>query len=427
MLPKNIFLNSNKAVSLFLTAFIYNIILTVNNILGDQMRIKIIFSNLFRRPLRAILPILSIAIGIIAVISITEASKIAKMTVKNELNSLGMDGVSLTCYSQDGKVYLNETDLKAVKENPKIKCATPTVIEFGGYKNLEFNGSALIWGIDKDCDSIIDMQIKYGRGFLQENFENCSKECLVSVKFANDLYGNFERCLGKKIKLTVRHEEFDFTIVGIVEHKSGIMENIAVDYLPQMIYMPYKTMQTCIGSDKLTQISVKFNDNEGRESIKEIVDDLNETKHTNLVTYTDLSDQQAELYGIFNTVSTILIIIAGISLIVAGMSVMTTMLSTVTERKRDIGIKKAIGATYFDIFFEYLTEAVIIGIVGAMFGICIVAVTFTVLNLKFGFELTVTGGIFVVTLLVSAVIGGIFGILPAISAARKSPIECLSA
>ncbi len=381
---------------------------------------------MFRRPLRCFLIILSVAIGVCSVICILKASEIAKELLEGELNALGMDGITISCAGNNEGDYLDSNDLKRLENDNSVVYASPTIVEFGSFITDDGSDSALIWGVGTDCKSVLNIEIIDGEEIGKREVDKKIKSCLIS-KEAADKYFDGD-AIGETISLGLKKKSDEYKVIGVIEHSSGILENVAREFIPEIIYIPYTAMQETLDSKKISQISLKLKDTSNLESgAAALVDMLNSKKGSSNIKYTNLTDQRKNFSNILNYASVILFIIASITLLVAGIAVMTTMFSSINERKREIGIKKAIGAKFTDILLEFLLEAIIITVLGSLAGIAITAYAFTILNLAFGFKLIIDIKLFVYAILLSVSVGCVFGILPAISAAKQNPMQCLSA
>lgn len=393
-----------------------------------NMKIKAVFRSMFRKPLRCMLIILSVAIGVFSVICIQTASEIAQEFLENELNALGMDGITISCVGNNENKYLNTDDLKILEADHTVAYASPTIVEFGSFTVHEQLDETLIWGIGANCESVLSIEVLTGQEIGEREVNDKALSCLISRKMAIKYFGDIESAIGKEIPIYLKKSAETYTVIGVMEHTSGIFENIAGDFLPEIVYIPYTTMQDCLHSQKISQISLKLKDTNNLEKdAAQLVANLNTQKGTNYIKYTNLTDQRNSFSHILKYASVILFIIGSITLLVAGIAVMTTMFSSVNERKREIGIKKAIGARFNDILNEFLLEAIIITLTGSLIGIAITAYAFTVLNLAFGLQLVIHAKLFIYAILLSVSIGCIFGITPAIAAAKQNPIHCLSA
>ena len=393
-----------------------------------HVRIKAVFRNMFRKPLRSVLIILSVAIGVISVLCILKASEIAQTFLENELNALGMDGITISCTVNDENEFLNSEDLHRLESNQAVAYASPTIVDFGTFSIGKEKDDALVWGIGANCASVLSIEIQAGTEIGVGEIESKTPVCLISRESAKQYFGNIDNALGKSIGITLKKSKETYTIIGVMEHTSGILENVAGEFLPEIIYIPYTTMQECLHSEKISQISLKLKDTKNLEQdAAKLVEYLNAQKGSNYIKYTNLTDQRQNFSHILQYASVILFIIGSITLLVAGIAVMTTMFSSINERRREIGIKKAIGATFADILYEFLLEAVIITVIGSLVGIAITAYAFTVLNMTLALQLYIDIRLFVYAILLSVSIGCVFGITPAISAARQNPMQCLSA
>lgn len=392
------------------------------------VKIKAVLQNMFRKPLRSMLIILSVAIGVISVICILKASELAQDFLETELNALGMDGITISCVGNEEDAYLNSADLQRLENNQAVAHASPTIVDFGAFSIDKQTDEALVWGIGANCTSVLSIEMQAGTEIGMEDIQNKASACLISSEAAKQYFGDINHAIGKTITISLKKSTADYTVIGVMEHTSGILENVAGEFLPEIIYIPYTTMQDCLHSEKISQISLKLKDTKNMDqNAAKLVANLNALKGSNAIKYTNLTDQRQSFNHILQYASVILFIIGSITLLVAGIAVMTTMFSSINERKREIGIKKAIGATFTDILYEFLLEAIIITLIGSLVGIAITAYAFTVLNITLGLQLFIDLRLFVYAILLSVTIGCIFGITPAISAARQNPMQCLSA
>ncbi|MCX6743903.1 MAG: FtsX-like permease family protein, partial [Candidatus Parcubacteria bacterium] len=240
----------------------------------------------------------------------------------------------------------------------------------------------------------------------------------------DDLFGAGTEPIGQ----TIRIKSTDFKIIGITAAKGGSGFNNQDD----MIYVPISTAQQFLsGSDYVSTISVKAVDQKSMTDLQQQITDLLLQRHNiSDPTVADFSimnqaDIIASASSITNTLTLLLAAIAGISLIVGGIGIMNMMLTTVTERTREIGLRKAIGATKGDINRQFLAEAVMLTFIGGVIGIivgCLVSIGVT----KFANIATSISSLSIILAFgVSAAIGIIFGYYPASRASKLNPIQAL--
>ena len=199
------------------------------------------------------------------------------------------------------------------------------------------------------------------------------------------------------------------------------------DVVPCFTYLPYSTMQQMSLQSGFDKVVMKLNDNIDR---KELENDIIETMASSFgvedaVEIEDLNQQMDQLNDILNIVTAVLTVIAGISLLVAGLSIMTVMLVSVSERTKEIGIKKSIGATRGIILMEFMTESFLLTLIGAAAGVLVGVGLGTAGCLFLGIHVIINTKTILWSVIFAVVVGVLFGVYPAWKASRLSPVEAL--
>jgi putative ABC transport system permease protein len=400
-------------------------------------------SALYANKSRSGLTILGIVIGITAIILIFSLGAGAKELILSQLGGFGANLVVI----RPGKEpkgpsdlpqslfsdSLKERDYSALKQKtnvPDLADSAPAVIvaasvSYGGetYRPTIFGWSGEFMG------SMFDIYPAEGEYFTDADIRNKASVAVIGYKVRQQLFGTSE-ALGKNIKV----KGHNLRVVGVLP-KKGQVSAFNVD---EVILLPYTTAQTyLLGVDYYTEIMAKATNAEAVPRMAEdIKTTLRELHHITDPTKDDFYVVTAE--GVVAQVTTILSAltaflasVVAISLVVGGIGVMNIMLVSVTERTREIGLRKAVGATDGDILRQFLLEAVILTGLGGIIGI-ILGLVFSflaslaigqLLGVAWGFEFPVIGIILGVG--VSAGVGLLFGIYPARKAARQDPIEAL--
>jgi putative ABC transport system permease protein len=293
------------------------------------------------------------------------------------------------------------------------------------YRNVSKN--SFIFGSDSARFDIDKGIISIGRGYTEEENRSLSQVAILGHKVAEDLFGQ-EDILGKQIRIG----NYNFEVIGVYAKRGGF------DGQDDQVFIPLNTLQKKIlGTDYLFYAVVQLEDNK-KADITSL--DIAEVLRRNHFITDPIRDDfkittQAESLDIFNTIleaiTFLLIAIATISLIVGGVGVMNIMYVIVTERISEIGLKKALGARNNDILYEFLTEAILLTVIGGFFGIIGGSfLAFVVSRVAENFGLTwkfivPLWGI-ILSFSVSMIIGIVFGVFPARNAARLNPIEALN-
>ncbi|MEE0060651.1 MAG: ABC transporter permease [Acutalibacteraceae bacterium] len=383
------------------------------------------FKSLLRKKGRSFLTILGVAIGVCSVIIISSIGSFGTVAVNNELNSLGMGGLTIAVKNNEAPLSYNE--LKAVRKTSGVLTATPVYMETTeAFSSFGKGEKTVVWGIDDNAKEIVSLQLLYGNQIKKSDVSESLSVCMVDQSFAQAMYGK-DNAVGHKISLAVDGNTEEFTIIGVIKTGGSLLQTAMGNYVPNFVYIPYTTMQTLNGSANYAQIITKATANTNLSSLATKLENtlafLNGTEEAYIVT--NLAKQKESLTNILTIVTTILSAVGAISLIVSGLSIMTVMLVSVGERKREIGIKKAIGASRFVIVREFLSEALMISFIGCAVGLLIafllVAISSKLLNIPITIDIKTVA----VTCMFSVVMGGVFGVYPAMLAAKLNPAETL--
>lgn len=380
--------------------------------------------DLFRNKLRFFLTIGGIAIGVLSIYVISTIGEVGKSTIDDEMTNMGLDNIVVSA-NMDNITGLNECDLQNIRDMKYVENAMPLmrVITNSIVKNEEVD--CLVWGVNEDADKIIQLEAIYGRLINRGDVLSGAKVCVIDEGIA---ISNYKRAniVGKTIRVNVNGVYEDYTVVGIVKNGVSLLQSMLGDIIPEFVYIPYSTMQSECSKFCFDQIAVKLS-GENRPDIDECIERAVMTGReydTNL-SIDNLLNQKDQLNGIMDIVTLILTIIAGISLVVSGLSIMTVMMVAVSERTREIGIKKSIGATNQAILCEFLVESGMITLIGGLSGALIGVIVSVVGCLVLKVPIYIDFSLFVEVLVFSMVIGLVFGVYPAYSAATLKPVDAL--
>ena len=382
------------------------------------------FKTLFRKRGRTTLTLIGIAVGVASVIIINNIGNCGNEALTGEINGLGIGGISVSLKKQSASLSKNE--LETIEALTYVDYAMPLVFESTDAYMRDTKTPVYLWGIDKSAKDIIALQLLEGRFINTTDISSASKICMIDSSLAEKTYGTLN-VTGKKIFINSGGTSGEYTVIGVLKTGSGILQNIMGSYIPDFIYIPYSTMQNNLSSSNFTQIAVKLKDGYDNEvSGNNIVKAIErKTNSGGAYTFTNLAQQKENISNILNIFTLVLSAIGMISLFVAGLSIMNVMLVSVNERTREIGIKKALGASRGIIVFEFLCESAVLtllgGITGIVFGTAVSMAGVGIIGLTFSPRVD----IIIETLVFCIVVGIIFGIYPAVKAARLRPVEAL--
>ena len=382
--------------------------------------------NLRRRSGRISLTILGIAIGVASVVLIGNISQCGSDALTGELDSLGLGGLSVSMSSTSEGGRLTETELENVRAADGVAEATPVLMQNASISSVLSSSSAFLWGIDSTAEDIISLQVLYGRLISKSDVKAASNVCLVDESFAQSAYKR-DNIVGKKVSVSCSGRTEEFEVIGVVKTGSGLLQNLIGDYVPSFVYAPYTTVQNFMERSSFDQIAVKVDDGAN-------VDRVGETITAGLSRLTGIQDgyvsnnlvkQRDGLANILEIITLVLSAVGAISLLVASLSIMTVMLVSVSERTREIGIKKSIGASKTVILLEFLFEAVFLTLIGCAFGILIGYLVSYAGASYFGMTLRFRIDIMLLAVGFSTLTGVIFGVYPAMKAAALKPVDAL--
>ena len=393
--------------------------------------IKVALKSLYANKLRSMLAMLGVIIGVAAVISMLAIASGAKLEVMERISSMGtnllvvrpgqrgMHGVRSGTYQnltvEDAKVILSEID--------SIEKVAPVVSGNAQLKYYNKNTRSMVTGTAVTYLSIRSFEVESGRFFTEAEVENMARVAVIGPQTAENLDMTVDN-LGETIKL----KGLNFKVVGIQKSKGDYGR-----YNPdEQAIIPYTTaMNVVFGLDALREIDIQAFGEASLEKVEEEVASLMRKRHRILPGQEDDFHvrNQADLIETaseFNRTFTYLLgAIASISLLVGGIGIMNIMLVTVTERTREIGIRKAVGAKDRDILRQFLIEALIMSGIGGMIGLVAGLSAASVIGATTEFTTTVELPGVILALSFAVIVGVFFGYYPARRAAMLDPIESL--
>jgi putative ABC transport system permease protein len=413
--------------------------------LKDSIKISII--ALKANKTRSALTMLGIVIGIGAVILMMSLGKGAESLIVGQIQSLGANSVYIEPGSFDPKSggfmesaleemtikTLTLKDVEAIKKDPLVDMVYPMVYGVGRAVYQSEDEKITFLGITPEAYIMDDWHAVIGRDISDDEVKGMARVATLGYKIAQDLFGN-EDPIGK----TIRIKKTNFKVIGVMEERGVEMFQNYDEY----VYVPVSTAQKLLlGIDHLNAITVHaINEDVVPQLIENIRLILRET-HNIYNPEGDLSKDdfkvmsQVEASNMMTQITSILTAflssIAAIALVVGGIGIMNIMLVSVTERTREIGLRKAVGARNKDILNQFLIESMtmtflggIIGFIGGtLFSLLTSIVLSKVLNTSWSFVMPF--GAVVLALGVAAIVGLAFGIYPAKKAAKLNPIEAL--
>lgn len=380
---------------------------------------------------RFILTALGMGIGTASLILVVAISATGRQYILQEIQGIGTNLIYLD-YGGGGSGsatnnqadFLTYQDERTIQEGVPSIAASSVVLEM--HQEISINGAShmvLILGVEPDYRHVRNLVLLGGRFFDEEDSATHAKVADVTVPFATAMFGSPEAALGRVFTVN----GIPFTIAGLFKEKVPTFGQTEI--ADQTVLIPYSVGRYFIGTDYVNEMYFSIRDSsEVEDAAKQIVDAVrNNGRHQpNSIYNTQTMTALISLAGVVvNALTVMLLLVAGVTLAVGGVGIMNIMLATVRARTREIGIRKALGATAKEIRLQFLMEAVFVslfgGIIGALIGL---GIPYSIRFLT-DFRVPVSGWSAIVGLLASCIIGVIFGTLPARRAAAMDPIESL--
>ncbi len=382
-----------------------------------------ILINIFRAKVRSVLTIAGIAVGVFSVTLISTVGAVGTEQVSSTLITMGVDTLLVQAAGNSVSVTLTDDDVDEVRKIDGVTDVMPLMASITEAKMINRRVDCYVWGVDKSADKLISLHAKHGRLITNSDSAALSKVCVIDEQFAEEVYGR-SNVVGKKLRMFLGGKYHEFSIIGIAQSGLSSLQGMLSNIMPSFMYIPITTMQHLCGRTTYDKIAVKVS---GDDFSPKTVTDALDLKNGHVDGYlcNNLLSQKSQLDDILSIVTTALSMTAGISLVVSGISVMTAMMMSVSERTREIGVKKAIGARKRDILGEFLAESVLLTLLGSAAGIVAgLAVSFAGCVIL-GVPFSVNVGSLITSAVVTALLGAVFGAYPAAKAAKLNPAEAL--
>lgn len=397
-----------------------------------QMAITALWAN----KMRSLLTMLGIIIGVGAVIAMVSIGMGIRKQVEDSISRLGSNMLIINAsatknaagvrQAAGSNVRLKLEDAEAIKKKvDNIDYVSPQVQRKYQIVNGNQNWNTDVVGVVPDYMYIRSLSIANGTFVTEKDVESRARVAVIGMTVASNLFGEDVNPVGKNIRIN----NDPFKVIGILESKGQSSMGQDQD---DIVIVPITTATSRIMAiDYIQQISVQVNSADKMDNVQAQIENLMRQRHKitgdkeDDFTVRNLTSIMETMTSTSTMLTILLGSVAGISLLVGGIGIMNIMMVSVTERTREIGIRKALGATYRNIMFQFLIEAVFVGIIGGIIGIgfgCGLAVAISQIG---DFNTVITAEPIVVSFMFSVGISLFFGIYPARKAAKLDPIEAL--
>jgi putative ABC transport system permease protein len=398
--------------------------------------IKTGFKNLGVNKMRTGLAILGIVIGIGSVIALVSLGEASKLSVQSQIQSIGSNLLTISPGSQisgavrgaqGGATTLTNDDAKEIKISSKITTIKNVSPEYSSRSQViagRNNTNTQIVGIEPAYADVRKLTLSSGSFITSQHLTRMAKVAVVGPSVAEDLFGEGVNPIGQTIKISGKN----FQIIGITKAKGGTGSNSQ----DNQIYVPLTTAQKQLfGVKHLTSIALEAKNEQimttAQNEVGYLLLDLHDIANPSEADFriTSQEDLLETITSVTGTFTTLLSGVAAISLLVGGIGIMNIMLMSVTERTREIGLRKALGAKKSTVIKQFLVESIILTFTGGALGIIVGSVGFYIYSQINGSTFIVTVQSIVLAFSVSVIIGILFGWYPARKAANLQPIEAL--
>ena len=389
--------------------------------------IKMAFSAIWANKIRSFLTMLGVIIGVMSVTVLMGIGQGATSSVTDSIAEMGTNMLTVNIQtrrvgfggrnnrnqrssSAKGTVILKAEDVLSLKDNEYSQSVSPTVSGSLTVKAGSTNTNASVMGVYPDYANIVNTELASGRYIIDADVTNRSAVCIVGQELATDLFGN-TNVVGNTLHVDGRK----FRIVGVLDEENS------------QLVMPFTLAQRMLESTSITSFYVSATDSTTVNRAEAAVNSFLYKKYQDDSTYSIMNQEailetMEEMTGMLTTM---LGGIAGISLLVGGIGIMNIMLVSVTERTREIGIRKAIGAKRRNILSQFLIESIVLSGMGGVLGLIVGYVVMAVFEKYLGMEVAASWSVAQLAMGFSMFVGIVFGIYPANKASKLKPIDAL--
>lgn len=420
--------------------------------------IRLALFSLLANKMRALLTMLGIIIGIASVIAIMTVGNSITTEMTNSMTNMGANNITVSINQKEiaaesteeglrfGEIentqtsideydliskemieeYVNTYPEEIMAISAEKSVGNGTVKDGALYANVSMKGVSLGYFIANDTE------ILAGRFFTEREMEDSANVAFVSDKLVNNMFkGENENAIGKEIQVYIDDKFYTLTIVGVYEYENSpyMMSTSSEKDTQTELYIPLKTAQNILHTDRYAYFTVVTAAGVDPDEFAGTTKTFFNAYYRNNIYWEISAFSMASLVGIMSsmmgTLTTAISVIAGIALLVGGIGVMNIMLVSITERTREIGTRKALGAPNSSIRLQFIVESIVICVIGGMIGIAIGVFAGIKLANYLGTPATPSASSIILSLTFSMAIGVFFGYYPANKAAKMDPIEAL--
>ena len=372
---------------------------------------KLSLRSFFSHKMRSFLTMLGIIIGVMAVVILVSITQSATTGITDSISSMGSQQIAATVTGED--VSLSRESVESLAGTGAIEDVAPVLSESQTARHKEESGSFTVAGVTPSYFTVQDLAVQSGRLIVSSDLDSATSVAVLGTEAAYQLFGTWDAVGG-----TVTLGDRNYKVVGVLEEQGSSLTGSD----DSKILIPYAT-----GQKNVTTFYAKATSEASVSLAVNTIDAylLQATRDEDAYTVSNQSDLLDTMDEVDNTLSLLLGGIAAISLLVGGIGIMNIMLVAVSERTREIGIRKAVGAKRRHILAQFLCEACILSLLGGLLGLAASAAVVAGYGLFSGSAASLDWTTALAAVLFCAVIGVAFGGYPAAKASRLQPIEAL--
>ena len=419
--------------------------------------IRLALFSLKANKMRALLTMLGIIIGIASVIAIMTVGNSLTSTVTNEMSAMGANNITVGIQQKSMESEETEEGL-SFEGRPRMKnpteedyftkemlenycetyadsisaISTTESVGSGQLLDGDLYANVTAEGVSLGYFMANDLTLTDGRFFSEKETDDANKVAIISNKAVKNLYdGDSEAAIGSTIQLNINDKYYNFTVIGIYEYEESMMgfSSSSDEDITTGLYMPLKTAQDINHTSGYSQFTVMTTSGVDAETFCDTTEQFFSTYYRNNDDFApsaySMSSMLESMTEMLSSITLAISVIAGIALLVGGIGVMNIMLVSITERTREIGTRKALGAPNSSIRLQFIIESIVICIIGGIIGIILGIIMGSAAATLMETTAVPSVSSIVVSLLFSTGIGIFFGYYPANKAAKMDPIEAL--